>query len=251
MNSLLSQLEKIRMLILDVDGVLTDGSVLISSSGEEMKQFYIRDGYGLKLLQRMGIQIALISGRYSKATEVRARELGIDHIYQGTLDKLPAYEKILEDGQLRDEEVAYMGEDWMDLPLLSRAGFAATVSDATEEAKKAADYVASKGGGRGAVREVVVRCTRHVLSTTLTTAGGFGPLLLAGGTLWPPLAITIAGGVLGATSLALYFVPAAFLLTRGWRCRAALKDAPVDGNGRAVGVSRFAVPNRTVIEPSL
>jgi 3-deoxy-D-manno-octulosonate 8-phosphate phosphatase (KDO 8-P phosphatase) len=154
MNRIEDRLKKIRLLVLDVDGVLTDDRLMISSSGEETKTFSVRDGYGIKLLQRAGVKIVLISGRDSRATSVRARELGIQEVHQGVRDKRPVYRETLRAAGLRDEQAAFMGDDWMDVPLLLRAGFSAAVSDATGEAKKAADYVTSAAGGRGAVREV-------------------------------------------------------------------------------------------------
>jgi 3-deoxy-D-manno-octulosonate 8-phosphate phosphatase (KDO 8-P phosphatase) len=148
-------LGKIKLLILDVDGVLTNGIVFLNETGTESKAFHLRDGHGIKLLQKCGIGIVLLSGRYSEATLRRAEELGIKEVYQGIVDKLPLYEKVLRDKGLEDDEVAYMGDDLMDLPLLRRAGFGATVADGIEEAKEVAEYVATKKGGEGAVREVI------------------------------------------------------------------------------------------------
>jgi 3-deoxy-D-manno-octulosonate 8-phosphate phosphatase (KDO 8-P phosphatase) len=148
-------LEKIKLFIVDVDGVLTNGTVLISATGEEFKAFNLRDGHGLKLLQRSGIAIVLLSGRHSEATWRRATELGIEDVYQGVTNKLPLYEKLLSEKGLTDDEVACMGDDLMDLPLLRRAGFAATVADGIEEAKEIAHYVTTRKGGEGAVREVI------------------------------------------------------------------------------------------------
>ena len=149
-----SRLERVRLLVLDVDGVLTDGSVWIGGSGEEMKRFFIRDGYGIKLLQKLGIEIAVISGRHSEATLTRTRELGIEHVIQGNVDKIPAFEDLLKTLGLQDDEVAFVGDDWMDVPLLQRVGFAAAVADATKEARAVAHYVTVHPGGRGAVREI-------------------------------------------------------------------------------------------------
>ncbi len=154
MKGLPEKLRNIRLLILDVDGVLTDGRVLMSGAGEELKSFHIRDGYGLKLLQASGVRIALLSGRYSKATSVRAAELGIEEVHQGFDEKLPCYERLVEEKGLKDEQVAYVGDDWMDIPLLRRAGFSVSVADGVKEAREAADYVTLERGGNGAVREV-------------------------------------------------------------------------------------------------
>ena len=149
------KLKCIRLLILDVDGVLTDGGILINGNGEESKRFHVRDGYGLKLLQRVGISIVLLSGRPSTATSLRAAELGIEEVHQGIHDKLSFYENLLEEKGLKDEQVAFMGDDWIDVPLLLRTGVSATVADAVEEAKDAADYVTERKGGEGAVREFI------------------------------------------------------------------------------------------------
>jgi 3-deoxy-D-manno-octulosonate 8-phosphate phosphatase (KDO 8-P phosphatase) len=148
-------LGKIKLLILDVDGVLTNGVVFISATGEESKAFHLRDGHGLKLLQKSGIGIVLLSGRFSEATSRRAAELGIGELYQGITDKLPFYEKLLSERGFKDDQVAYMGDDLMDLPLLRRAGFAATVPDGIQEAREIAHYVTTRKGGQGAVREVI------------------------------------------------------------------------------------------------
>ncbi|MEW6439470.1 MAG: HAD hydrolase family protein [bacterium] len=155
MNDLRHKAKAVRLLILDVDGVLTDGRVYVGCCGDEMKAFHIRDGYALKLLQASGIGIALLSGRRSEPTRARAAELGIDEVHEGALVKLPVYEDLLRRRGLTDAEVAFMGDDLMDVPLLRRAGLSGTVADATREAKDASDYVAQAQGGAGAVREFV------------------------------------------------------------------------------------------------
>jgi 3-deoxy-D-manno-octulosonate 8-phosphate phosphatase (KDO 8-P phosphatase) len=148
------QLEKLKLFLLDVDGVMTDGRIIIDNNGVETKSFDVRDGHGLKLLQRAGLRIGIITGRQSEVARVRADELGIDILYQGAKDKLGPYQKILAELGLADEEVGYMGDDLVDLPILRRVGFAATVADAVEEVKPFVHYVAARCGGRGAVREV-------------------------------------------------------------------------------------------------
>ncbi len=148
------RLEPIRLLLLDVDGVMTDGRIIFDSNGVESKAFDVKDGHGLKLLQRVGLQVGIITGRDSRVVDRRAEELGIEILYQGAKDKLIPYREILEKLQLTDREVAYIGDDVVDLPILRRVGFAATVADAVEEVKPCVHYVASKPGGRGAVREV-------------------------------------------------------------------------------------------------
>jgi len=148
------RLRKIRLLLLDVDGVMTDGRIVIDNHGVETKSFDVRDGHGLKLLQRAGLKVGIITGRESEVVRFRARELGIDILHQGSRNKLEPYFEAIGELDLRDEEVAYMGDDLVDLPVLRRVGFSATVADAAEEVKPLVHYVASRPGGRGAVREV-------------------------------------------------------------------------------------------------
>jgi 3-deoxy-D-manno-octulosonate 8-phosphate phosphatase (KDO 8-P phosphatase) len=146
---------KIKMLVMDVDGVLTDGTVLINSDGSEGKNFSIVDGHGIKLWHRSGFKTAIISGRGSGATTVRAEQLSINYLQQGCKKKLPAFEILLEEAKLSAEEVIYIGDDLLDLPLVRRAGFGVAVANAVDELKAGADYVTKKSGGTGAVREVV------------------------------------------------------------------------------------------------
>ncbi len=148
------RLKRLKLFLLDVDGVLTDGRIIFDNNGVETKAFDVKDGHGLKLLQRAGIRLGLITGRQSEVTGIRARELGIDILFQGVKDKLVPYLELLQVLGLADEEVAYMGDDVVDLPLLRRVGFAVTVADAVEEIKPYVHYIASRNGGRGAVREV-------------------------------------------------------------------------------------------------
>jgi 3-deoxy-D-manno-octulosonate 8-phosphate phosphatase (KDO 8-P phosphatase) len=144
----------IKLLILDVDGVLTDGKIIYNDRGEEIKAFNVRDGHGLKLLMRAGIGIALITGRKSKVVLHRARDLGIKNVYQRVTNKIEVYEKILKAKKLKDENVGFVGDDLVDIPVLKRVGFSAAVGDAIPEVREVADYVASKKGGEGAVREI-------------------------------------------------------------------------------------------------
>ncbi|HEX9874670.1 MAG TPA: HAD-IIIA family hydrolase [Deferrimonas sp.] len=148
------RLAKIRLLLLDVDGIMTDGRIVYDNNGIETKSFDVKDGHGLKLLQRAGIRIGIITGRQSEVVAFRARELDIDILYQGVKDKLVPYREILDNLGLGEEEVAYMGDDVVDLPILRRVGFAATVADAVPEVLPLVHYVTGKKGGRGAVREV-------------------------------------------------------------------------------------------------
>lgn len=148
------QLAKIKLLLLDVDGVLTDGRIIYDEHGNELKAFDVKDGHGLKMAQRAGIKIGIITGRSSRVVARRAEELGIEILYQGALRKLEPYQEILSDLNITDEQVAYVGDDVVDLPILQRVGFSATVADAVPEVLPLVDYVASRPGGRGAVREI-------------------------------------------------------------------------------------------------
>lgn len=148
------RLKNIKLLLLDVDGVLTDGRIIYSNDGQETKAFDVKDGHGLKMLQRAGIQVGIITGRQSQVVVKRAEELGIEILYQGCRDKLAPYHEILENTGLTAEQVAYVGDDVVDLPVLTVVGFAATVADAVEDVKPHVHYVTKKSGGRGAVREI-------------------------------------------------------------------------------------------------
>lgn len=147
-------LQKIRLLLLDVDGVMTDGRIIYDNDGLESKAFDVKDGHGLKLLQRSGIRVGIITGRNSQVVEKRAEELQIDILYQGAKDKMAPFRQILEEHQLDPSEVAYVGDDLVDLPILRRVGFAVAVADAVEDVKPFVHYVSRNRGGRGAVREV-------------------------------------------------------------------------------------------------
>ncbi len=148
------KLKSIKILILDVDGVLTDGRVIYTDSGEEIKRFDVRDGHGLKLLMRSGIEVILLTGRESKVVLHRARDLGIEHVYQKALNKNEVYKEILAKWNLEDKEVGFVGDDLIDLPVLRKVGFAAAVPDAVPEVKETVDYITTKKGGEGAVREI-------------------------------------------------------------------------------------------------
>ena len=148
------RLGKIEMLFLDVDGVLTDGRIIFDSNGIESKFFNVKDGHGIKLLQRAGIEVGIISGRKSQVVTNRAVELGISRVYQGVLDKLAVYREILGDSGMDDSRIAFMGDDVIDIPVMRRVGFAAAPADAVEEVLPFAHFVARNRGGWGAVREV-------------------------------------------------------------------------------------------------
>ncbi len=149
-----AKLAKIKLLLLDVDGIMTDGRIIYDNQGNELKAFDVKDGHGLKLIQRAGIKIGIITGRKSVVVARRAAELGIEILYQKALTKLDPYREILAAEGLTDEQVAYMGDDVVDLPILRRVGFSATVADAVPEVLPLVDYVTTRPGGRGAVREV-------------------------------------------------------------------------------------------------
>ncbi len=142
------------MLILDVDGVLTDCRVFLDSDGQWKRQYSIRDGYGIVRLIEAGYKTAVITGSKSKDIEARVQGLGIHYFYQGSLDKVPAFEEIQKESGLSPDEIAYMGDDLFDIPLLEKVGFAATVPDAMEDVIAIVDYVTKRPAGNGAVREV-------------------------------------------------------------------------------------------------
>ena len=144
----------IKALIMDVDGVLTDGRIVIDSNGVESKQFDVRDGHGLKMLDRSGVTLAFLTGRCSPVVSHRAAELGIEIVFQRCHDKLKAYRQIRDRLGLGDHEVAYIGDDVVDIPVLLKVGFAATVADADSELVPIVDWQSSRSGGRGAVREL-------------------------------------------------------------------------------------------------
>lgn len=152
-------LKAIELLVLDVDGVMTDGRVFIHSDGGESKGFNILDGHGIRLWQRAGLKVALLSGRVSLATTRRARELEIPHVIQDCKFKLPVLQQLLEELGLAPEQAAYVGDDLMDVPIVRFVGFGVAVANAVDELKEYADYVTTRPGGAGAVREVI----EHIL----------------------------------------------------------------------------------------
>lgn len=148
------QLEQIKLLILDVDGVMTDGRLYLTDSGEEIKAFHSLDGQGIALLRQTQVKVAIITGRQSRLVDLRAKNLKIDYVYQGVTDKLMAFEKLLVEAGLSAEECAYIGDDIVDLPPMRRVAFAATVSNAPDILFEHAHYIIKKKAGMGAVREV-------------------------------------------------------------------------------------------------
>ena len=144
----------IRLIIFDVDGVLTDGSLFIGDDGQEYKAFNSKDGHGMVMLQETGVQIAIITGRTSEVVRIRMASLGIERLYQGKRQKLPAYEELKQLTGFSDEQIAYVGDDVVDLPVMTKVGLAIAVQDAHELAKQHAHWITPSGGGRGAAREV-------------------------------------------------------------------------------------------------
>ena len=142
-------------MLFDVDGVLTDGRVVLHGDGSESKQFHIRDGIVMVWAQRVGLKIGLLSARLSATTAERAAQLGITLVHQGVASKIEAYEEIVGDIGLNDEEVAYMGDDIVDLSVLSRVGLSAAPADAVIEVRERVDWISSSAGGAGAARELL------------------------------------------------------------------------------------------------
>jgi len=149
------ELKKIKMLISDVDGVWTDGSFFKGTNGIELKKFTVFDGVGMAMARAAGLKIALISGRYSDATKYRAEELKIEDVYNGTLNKIPAYEALKKKYNLENSEIAYVGDDLIDIPVMNLVGFPIAVANAVKEVKDIAIYTTKVSGGDGAFREAV------------------------------------------------------------------------------------------------
>jgi 3-deoxy-D-manno-octulosonate 8-phosphate phosphatase (KDO 8-P phosphatase) len=155
MLTLRERARKTRMLIMDVDGVLTDGRIIQDSHGHELKMFDVKDGHGIVMAHRAKLRTGLISGRASETIARRAEELGIELVFQKIWNKLEVYEKILVDTALTHAEVAYIGDDLVDIPLLRRVGLAVAVADAVDEVKAVCHFITRRPGGQGAVREVI------------------------------------------------------------------------------------------------
>ncbi len=153
-RSCLEKAKPIVLLLLDVDGVLTDGSITYTQSGGESKSFNTQDGFGLRLLQESGVEVGLITARSSEAVKRRAQDLSLSLVFQGVRNKLEVFERLKAEKKIENSQVAYMGDDWLDLSLFTRVGFSATVADGVFEVRKMVDYVAKHEGGKGAVREV-------------------------------------------------------------------------------------------------
>ena len=146
---------RVSVLLLDVDGVLTDGRIIYAEYGDELKSFDVQDGAGLVFWNRVGLKSAIITARKSRLVKRRAKEMRIDFLAQGCLFKLPCYERLVKRFRVSDEQVCAIGDDLMELPILRRVGFAVAVPNAVDDVKQASHYVTQRTGGRGAVREVV------------------------------------------------------------------------------------------------
>ncbi len=150
----LEKAKRVKVLILDIDGVMTDGRIVYGIYGDELKFFDVQDGFGITLLDRVGIRTVIVTAKKSRIVKMRARDLKVAKIYQGFADKLIPFNDILKKFKIPAEEACFMGDDLIDMPVLKRAGFAIAVPNAVEEVQKQAHYVTAKMGGRGAVREV-------------------------------------------------------------------------------------------------
>ena len=156
-----SKILNIKLVLMDVDGVLTSGDIIYSSSGEELKKFNIQDGMGITLARMAGLKTGIVTGRVSEMVKRRAEELKFDIISQGNFNKLKPYEEIREQEKLKDEEIAYIGDDLLDLCILNRVGFSVAVANARDEVKAVCDYVTIADGGIGAVREVIEKILKR------------------------------------------------------------------------------------------
>jgi 3-deoxy-D-manno-octulosonate 8-phosphate phosphatase (KDO 8-P phosphatase) len=172
----LSKAKKVELLLLDVDGVLTDGTVFYTPDAGEIKGFNTQDGFGLRILQEAGVKVGLITARCAEAVSRRAKDLKIEHVCAGCSDKGAAFAEILAKTGLRSEQTACMGDDWLDLPMLLRAGCAFAPANAVAEVRQRADYVTERGGGHGAAREVceLILEAKGLLAAILARHAGGG-----------------------------------------------------------------------------
>ncbi|MBU2568470.1 MAG: 3-deoxy-manno-octulosonate-8-phosphatase KdsC [Gammaproteobacteria bacterium] len=154
MQKILAKAARLKLLILDVDGVLTDGRLFFDNQGVEYKCFHARDGHGIKLLRQTGVEVAVISGRKSNSVALRMKNLGITHVYQGYENKITAFEELVQALAIDPAEAAHVGDDLLDLPIMSRVGLAIAVEDANFAVKQRAHWCTTLPGGQGAVREV-------------------------------------------------------------------------------------------------
>jgi 3-deoxy-D-manno-octulosonate 8-phosphate phosphatase (KDO 8-P phosphatase) len=154
MQDIRAKAADIKMVIFDVDGVLTDGSLFLGDDGQEYKAFHSKDGHGMKMLQEAGVAIAIITGRSSEVVRIRMQNLGVEHVFQGIHDKREAYQQLKRQVGLSDRQIAYVGDDVVDLPVMTQVGLAVSVADGHALVKQHAHWVTANGGGRGAAREV-------------------------------------------------------------------------------------------------
>jgi 3-deoxy-D-manno-octulosonate 8-phosphate phosphatase (KDO 8-P phosphatase) len=154
MQVVMEKARKLKLLILDVDGVLTDGKLFFDNEGNEYKAFHARDGHGIKLLRQTGVEVAVISGRKSNSVALRMKNLGIEYVYQGHENKIAAFNEIIEKLRITPDQAAHVGDDLLDLPIMTRVGLAIAVNDANFAVKQRADWHTRLPGGHGAVREV-------------------------------------------------------------------------------------------------
>jgi 3-deoxy-D-manno-octulosonate 8-phosphate phosphatase (KDO 8-P phosphatase) len=154
MQDILQRAAQIRLVVFDVDGVLTDGCLILGDDGQEYKAFHSRDGHGMKMLQANGVEVGIITGRTSQVVTHRMQNLGIRHVYQGQLDKLPAFEQLCAKLEITAAQTAYVGDDVVDLPIMLRVGLAVAVADAHPLVSQHAHWTTPHGGGRGAARDI-------------------------------------------------------------------------------------------------
>jgi 3-deoxy-D-manno-octulosonate 8-phosphate phosphatase (KDO 8-P phosphatase) len=154
MNDHAERLKQIKMLIVDIDGVMTDGRIVYSVYGDELKFFDVQDGFGINLLNKAGIKTVIITAKKSRIVKMRARDMKVTRAYQGFINKLKPFNDVLRRYRMKPEEICFIGDDLIDIPVLKRVGFAVAVPNGMEEVKKVAHYTTSKTGGRGAVREI-------------------------------------------------------------------------------------------------
>lgn len=154
-SALKDKINKIKVLALDVDGVLSDGRIIVDSRGDEIKNFDVQDGLGMVLFRKAGFRIVIITARNSKPVDFRAKDLHVDKVYQDASPKTEFYKRMLKELEVSDDEVCFVGDDLPDVGVLKQVGFAVTVPNGVDEVKRIADYTTHKYGGRGAVREVI------------------------------------------------------------------------------------------------
>ncbi|MGD2119328.1 MAG: 3-deoxy-manno-octulosonate-8-phosphatase KdsC [Chromatiales bacterium] len=169
MQDITAKAAQIKLVIFDVDGVLTDGALFLGDDGQEYKAFHSRDGHGMVMLQQSGVTIGIITGRTSEVVKTRMHSLGIKHVFQGQRDKMPAYLELKHQLNLTDDQIAYVGDDVVDLPVMTKVGLAIAVQDADNFTKEHAHWITPSGGGRGAAREVceLLMDAQGTLQTTL------------------------------------------------------------------------------------